>query len=69
MAGICLIVPGVIKVLPNLTPIAAAAVAAESVLISAIYIYYSDFSPLPYSVAMAIMAAFIAYGRFVLKPF
>ena len=69
LAGICLIVPGVIKVLPNLTPIAAAAVAAESVLISAIYIYYSDFSPLPYSVAMAIMAAFISYGRFVLKPF
>jgi uncharacterized membrane protein YphA (DoxX/SURF4 family) len=69
VAGVCLIVPGAIHVLPVLTPIAAAAVAAESVLISAFYVYYHDSSPLVYSVAMAILAAFIAYGRFVLRPF
>ena len=46
-----------------------AAVVAESFLISAFYIYYRDFSPMIYSVAMAIMAAFISYGRFALKPF
>jgi hypothetical protein len=46
----------------------AAAVAAESVLISAFYIYYRDSSPMVYSVAMAIMAAFVSYGRFALKP-
>jgi DoxX-like family len=67
LAGICLIVPGVIKVLPNVTPIAAAAVVVLSLLITAFYIYYRDFSPMIYSVAMAIMAAFIFYGRFVLK--
>jgi len=38
-------------------------------LISAFYIYYGDSSPMIYSVAMAIMAAFISYGRFALKPF
>jgi heptaprenylglyceryl phosphate synthase len=48
--------------------IAAAAVAAQSLLISAFYVYYGDRSPLPYSVAMAIMAAFISYGRFALAP-
>jgi hypothetical protein len=69
VAGLGLIVPGAINVLPVLTPIAAAAVTAESVLISAFYIHYHDTSPLIYSVAMAIMAAFISYGRFVLKPF
>jgi hypothetical protein len=69
VAGVCLILPGAIKVLPVLTPIAAAAVAAQSVLISAFYIHYGDRAPLPYSVVMAIMAAFIAYGRFVLAPF
>jgi hypothetical protein len=63
-----LILPGVTKLPARLTPYAAAAVAAESVLISAIYIYYGDQAPLPFSVAMAVMAAFIAYGRFVLKP-
>jgi hypothetical protein len=69
LAGLGLILPGATNVLPVLTPIAAAAVAAESVLISAFYIYYRDFSPLTYSVAMAIMAAFISYGRFALKSF
>ena len=56
-------------IIPMLTPIAAAAVAVESVFISALYIYYGDSSPLIYSLIMAIMAGFIAYGRFVLKPF
>jgi uncharacterized membrane protein YphA (DoxX/SURF4 family) len=68
LAGVCLILPGATNVLPVLTPIAAAGVAAESVLISAFYIRYRDFSPMIYSIAMAVMAAFISYGRFVLKP-
>jgi DoxX-like family len=65
LAGFGLILPGATNVLPVLTPFAAAAVAVESVLISAFYIYYRDFSPMTYSVAMAIMAAFISYGRFI----
>jgi hypothetical protein len=69
LAGVGLILPGATNVLPVLTPIAAAAVAAQSILITAFYIYYGDRPPMPYSVAMAIMGAFIAYGRFTLKPF
>jgi uncharacterized membrane protein YphA (DoxX/SURF4 family) len=69
LAGLCLILPGAINVLPILTPIAAAGVAAESVLISAFYIYYKDYSPMGYGLAMVCMAAFIAYGRFALSPF
>jgi uncharacterized membrane protein YphA (DoxX/SURF4 family) len=68
LAGLGLILPGAMNVLPVLTPIAAAVVAAESLLISAIYVRYRDFPPLPYSVIMAVMAAFICYGRFVLEP-
>jgi hypothetical protein len=68
VAGLALILPGATNVLPVLTPIAAAVVAAESVLISGLYLYYGDSSPIPYSVAMAIMALFISYGRFALKP-
>jgi hypothetical protein len=68
LAGLGLILPGATNLLPVLTPIAAAAVAAQSVLISAFYIHYGDRSPLVYSVAMAIVAAFISYGRFVLDP-
>lgn len=69
LAGLGLILPGALNMLPVLTPIAAAAVAAESVLISAFYIYYRDFPPMGYSVAMTLMAAFISYGRFALRPF
>jgi hypothetical protein len=64
LAGVGLILPGATNVLPVVTPIAAAAVAAQSVLISAFYIYYRDFPPLPWSVAMALMGAFISYARF-----
>ncbi len=69
VAGLGLIVPGATNVLPVVTPIAAAAVAAQSVLISAFYVRYGDRSPLPYGVVMAIMAAFISYGRLALAPF
>ena len=68
LGGLGLILPGATNVMPGLTPIVAAAVAAQSALVSAFYIYYRDFSPLPYSAAMVIMAAFISYGRFALQP-
>jgi uncharacterized membrane protein YphA (DoxX/SURF4 family) len=68
VAGLCLILPGLLNRLPRLTPIAATVLAAQSLLISALYLTYGDFAPLPYSLAMAAMAAFLAYGRFVLKP-
>jgi DoxX-like family len=69
LAGVCLILPGALDVLPILTAVAAAGVAAEQALISGLYIHYGDRPPLPYSVTMTLMAAFIAYGRFSLKPF
>ncbi|MDB4986915.1 MAG: hypothetical protein JWN04_2093 [Myxococcaceae bacterium] len=68
VAGLGLILPGVTSVLPHITPIAALAVAAQSLLISAFYLYYGDSSPIVYSLAMVLMASFIAYGRFALKP-
>jgi hypothetical protein len=68
LCGLCLILPGIFKVLPTLTPIAAAAVAVQSLLITALYLHYGDRAPVPYSITMAILAAFIAYGRFALKP-
>jgi hypothetical protein len=69
LGGLCLILPGAIHVLPVLTAIAAAGVAAQSALISAFYARYGDRAPMPYSVAMTLMAAFISYGRFALQPF
>ena len=68
VAGLGLIVPGATNMLPVLTPISAAAVAAQSVLITALYFRYGDKAPRPYSITMAILAAVIAYGRFGLSP-
>lgn len=61
LAGIGLLVPDAVA-------IAAAAVAAHSALISAFYLYYRDKPPLPYSLLMTVLAAFISYGRFALQP-
>jgi len=68
LGGLCLILPGAINVLPVLTAIAAAAVAAQSALFSAFYLRYGDRAPMPYSLVMTVMAAFIAFGRFALLP-
>ncbi len=69
LAGLGLILPGATNILPVLTPIAAVGVAVESALISAFYLRYGDRAPLPYSAAMAVVAAFTAKGRFALKPY
>lgn len=68
VAGLGLIVPGALNVVPSITAVAALGVVAHSALISGLYLRYGDSAPLPYSVAMAIMAAFIVYGRFALRP-
>jgi hypothetical protein len=69
LLGLGLILPAAFKLFPVLTPGAAAALAVESLLLSALYLYYKDFAPLPYVLVGALLAGFIAYGRFVLKPF
>jgi DoxX-like family len=68
LAGVGLVVPGALDLLPIATPVAAVAVAAHSGLISALYVYYRDYSPLVFSAAMTLVAAFISYGRFALDP-
>ncbi|HTA17320.1 MAG TPA: DoxX family protein [bacterium] len=69
LAGLGLVLPGATKMLPILTPVAAACIAVESAVLIGIFLYYRDFLPLPYVVVGGLVAAFIAYGRFVLKPF
>ena len=68
VTGTLLILPGVAHVMPILTPIAAAVVAGQSALISALYLRYRDRSPLSYSAVMVMLAAFICYGRLELHP-
>ena len=69
LGGLLLILPGLLGKQTQLTPIAAALIAVQSLLISALYAVYGDSAPLPYAVVMAILAGVIAYGRLKLRPF
>lgn len=72
LGAILLIVPAATKWLPVLTPLAAAVLALEALALAALYAQYSlaltAANPLVWSVVMALLAAFVAYGRYVLRP-
>lgn len=72
VAGLLLIVPAAWTGLPGLAPLAAVVVAVESAFLSAVYARKSTApsasNPLVWSAAMALVAAFVAYGRYVLQP-
>jgi hypothetical protein len=71
VGAVLLIVPAATKWKPILTPLAAAALALETLAIAALYARYSleltVTNPLPWAVAMGLLAAFVAYGRYALR--
>jgi hypothetical protein len=70
--AVLLIVPAVLKWKPGLTPLAAAALALESLVLAALFARYSlavtVTNPLVWVVAIGLVAAFVAYGRYALRP-
>ena len=72
VCGVLLIVPAAMKWMPTLTPLAAAALVLERLALAALYAQHSPqlaaTNPLVWVAAMALMAAFVAYGRHTLKP-
>ena len=72
LCGILLIVPAAANWMPALTPLAAAALALETLALAGLYARYSltltPANPLVWAVVMALLAAFVAYGRYALKP-
>jgi hypothetical protein len=70
LPGLALILPALHKPLAILAPIAAACIAAEMLLFCAVHVYSGNaaYSPMIYWLVVAAISAFIAYGRFVLKP-
>lgn len=71
LCAVALILPAFSKHLAVLAPIAAACIAAEMLLFSGLHIYSGDaiYGPMIYWLVVAVICAFTAYGRFVLKPF
>lgn len=68
VCGVLLIIPAATKWKPILTPIAAAVLALESVALALMYAQHSlqltATNPLTWVIAIAVMAAFVAYGRY-----
>ena len=72
VGAVLLIVPAAAKWMPELTPLAAAALALETLALAAVYARYSlklvAANPLVYAVPMCLMAVLVAYGRYALSP-
>ena len=67
LCGVLLVVPAGTNWMPVLTPLAALALALESLALAGLYSRYSlelaATNPLVWVVVMGLMAAFVAYGR------
>lgn len=72
LCAILLIIPAATKWMPVLTPLAAAALTLEALALTVLFAQYSlaltAVNPLLYVAVMALVAAFVAYGRFMLRP-
>lgn len=70
--AILLVVPAATRWKPVLTPIAAAALAVESLALGALFASYSldvaVTNPMVWNVAMGLLAAVVAWGRFSIRP-
>lgn len=72
LCAVLLVVPAAAKWMPVLTPLAAAALALESLALAGLYARYSlkltATNPLVWVVVMGLMAVFVSYGRYALRP-
>jgi hypothetical protein len=69
LCAVLLIVPMAVNWMPILTPLAAAVLAVEALALSVNNARYSlqlaATNPLVWTLAMAVMAAFVAWGRYI----
>jgi hypothetical protein len=72
LCAVLLVIPAAARWMPTLTPLAAAALALEGLALAVWFARYSlalrAANPLVYVVVGGILAAFVAYGRYALRP-
>jgi len=69
LCALVLVIPAATGKFPTLTPVAAVCLAVEGVLFARLHYSYAERSPMTFSLVLAALAAFVTYGRLVLKPF
>jgi hypothetical protein len=71
VCGVLLIIPAALKWMPALTPAAAALLVVESLALALLYarhsLQFAATNPLVWVIAIAVMAAFVAYGRYAFR--
>lgn len=72
LGAVLLLVPAAAGWMAVLTPLAAAALALETLALAGLYARYSRKltvdNPLVWAVVMGLLVAFVAYGRYALRP-
>jgi hypothetical protein len=63
-----LIIPGALRWQPQLTVLAAAILAGESLVFIWVHVKYREITPVIMNGVLGLAMAFIAYGRAVLQP-
>jgi len=69
LAGIGLILPALTGVLPWLTPLAAVGLVILMIGAAIFHIPRKEYPNIVFNLILLALAAFVAYGRFVLVPF
>ena len=68
LGGIGLILPALTGILPWLTPLAAALLALLMLLAAGFHLPRREYPNIVFNLILFLMAAFVAYGRFVIAP-
>ena len=68
LGGLGLILPALTRVRPILTPVAASGLTLVMIFAAGFHIMRGEYAAVPINVVLGSVAAFIAYGRFVLRP-
>lgn len=66
--ALALVLPAALGILSKLCSVAAACLAVQTLLVSVVLFKIRKFSALIWILAPAILALFVAYGRYVLSP-
>ncbi|MGE5224239.1 MAG: DoxX family protein [Omnitrophica WOR_2 bacterium] len=68
LAALCLVIPAVTGVLTWLVPLAAAVLVLDSILFIIVHLQHGEYTSLVFTIVFLLVAAYTAYGRFVVIP-
>lgn len=73
LGAVLLIAPAATMWMPGITVVAAAVLALDSLILAGVFarssLRLTAQNPLVWNVVMGLLAAFVAYGRYALRPF